>query len=291
MAELQAAPSLDTSSLPRTPSSSLCKDFLHGFCPKGELCSQSHMICEPIEHTYVNTDLQREPNILSLEPRRVPNDEAELDIDGPGNLSHYGPRHNNDHENIFKVKVLPTADEILSLRRPYMPVKDGASHVTEDVAKVLDLHFRHLRYDNTESIVDICYHACQKLTTMGSDLKALDYDDRMQTPRGIQYSMFRNVGFEEVEFHPRHGLTFRLSFACPEPLRGKAMRSAQCLEEGMLAALIGLDTEPSNISVTFVEIVRRESTLAMKHKTENDLRGKLNYSSNLDKSNIQKHRA
>ena len=45
---------------------------------------------------------------------------------------------------------------------------------------------------------------------MGSAFKALNYDDRMQTPRGTQYSMFRNVGFEEVEFHRKQGLSFRL---------------------------------------------------------------------------------
>ncbi|KAL8827937.1 MAG: hypothetical protein Q9191_002883 [Dirinaria sp. TL-2023a] len=249
------------------------------------------MICEPVEHVYENTELQTEPNILSVEPRRAPDDETQLDIDGPGHLSHHGPRHNNDQENIFKIKVLPTADEILSLRRPYMPIKNGASHTTDDIAKILDLHFRHLRYDNTESIIDICYHACQNLTTMAQNLKALDYDDRMRTPRDISYSMFRDVGFEEIEFHPKHGLAFRLSFACPGLLRGKAMRTAQCLEEGMLAALIGLEPETSLISVTFVEVVRRESTLAMRSKTDNDLRGKLACLISLSDSNIWKHLA
>ena len=276
MAGIRAASSLYKSSLPRIPASSLCQDHLCGFCPKGDRCSRSHTISDisSIQDVHTDIELSSQPNILSLKPRRALNDGPDFDIDGPGTLSSHGPRHDNDHKDISKIKILPTADEILSLRRPYMPVKGGASHITEDIPKVLDLHFRHLRYDNTESIIDICYHACQNLVTMDSHFKALNYDECMQTPRGTQYSMFRDIGFEEIEFHRKQGLSFRLSFACPEPLRGKAIHTSHCLEKGMLAALIGLDSENSAISVTFVEVVRRESTLAMRQKNENDLRGK-----------------
>lgn len=154
-----------------------------------------------------------------------------------------------------------------------MPVKDYASHATEGVQRFIDLHFRHLRYDNTESIIDICYHAIQNLATLGPALKAINYDDRMQTPRGVQYSMFRDVGFVEIQFNERHGLCFRISFACPKALRGDGLSKSNCLEQGMLAALIGFDAGKSRVSVTFVEIVRRESTNAMKFRTNNDLQG------------------
>lgn len=253
MARLQAAPALSLSSLPVLPPASLCSDHLQGYCRLGERCPRSHEICQVATTapavSNVEARTQNELNALTFEPRRPPGDKSDLDVDGPGYLSHYGPRHDNDHEDISRIKILPTMDEILSPRRPYMPVKDYASHLPNGVPKLVDLHFRHLRYDSTESIIDICYNASQVLATLGDSYRASSYDERMQTPHGNRYSLFRDIGFVGVEFHYRRGLTFRLHFACPESLRGRAMHSSSCLEEGMMAALIGLDSEHHTLSV------------------------------------------
>ena len=48
----------------------------------------------------------------------------ELGSDLPGALSELGPRHNNDHANIFDIKILPTTDEIQSPRLEYLPSSD-----------------------------------------------------------------------------------------------------------------------------------------------------------------------
>ena len=275
MDTIQAADPVNTSTLPRLPLSSLCWDHLNGLCRQGEHCSRAHTLCEVVSEPTKQEPpaLGSKPNILSLEPRRSPYDRKEFEIDGPGHISGDGPRHDNDHANIAHIKVLPTTDEILSLRRPYMPLKDYASHVAGGVPKLTDLHFRHLRYDNVESINDVCYHSIQKLVTMGLELKLCDYDNFMQTPYGNKYSMFRDVKFVEAQFHDRRSLTFRVSFSCPKALRGRAIQKSSCLQEGMLAALVGYDPDKSRVSVSFVETVRCESTMAMSHSTKNDLRG------------------
>lgn len=271
---IQAAEALTKSSLPILHRRELCSNHIDGLCRHGERCVFTHAICqvesESEEPERPTIDTTR--NVLCFAARRPRYDKSKLEIDGPGELTS-SPRHDNDFTEISHVRVLPTADEILSQRRPYMPVKDYASHAIPGVKRLTDLHFRHLRYDNTEPIIDICYHAIQSMVFLGKELNLASYDDRMQTPRGTQYSMFRNVEFVETQFSDKYSLTFRISFACPEALRRKSIYTSSCLQEGMMTALVGFDAIKGRVSVTFLEVVRRESTMAMKHRTKNDLRG------------------
>ena len=138
--------------------------------------------------------------------------------------------------------------------------------------RLLDIHFRHLRYESTESLIDACYHASQQLTRLISEPQAFDYDDRMVTIRGFRYSLFRDIAFEEIIFNYQKGMTLRVSFACPKGLRGRRSGPSKHLEEGMLVALIGLDGNDS-LSTTFMEIYQRQTTEAMRPRTGNDLRG------------------
>ena len=276
MADIKAAEPLNASSLPRQPLSSLCRDFVDGFCRRGDQCNLSHLICEyhSVEQP-TSSHISHHPrsNVLSSEPRRTLHAKVEFDTDGPGHLSAFGPRHDNDHASIHNVQTLPTTDEVLSLRRPYMPEKDGNSRGLGGVQRLVDLNFRHLRYDNTEPIIDVCYHAIQYLSAVGSVDGSPDYDDRMQTQRNIEYSLFRDVEIFEAQFREGKGLSIRVSFACPEGLRGKKMNKSTCLEEGMLTALIGFDQLEGTVSVCFLEVLRRESTMAMKQRNGNELRG------------------
>jgi len=45
----------------------------------------------------------------------------ELGQNLPGMLFEQGPRHDNDHENIRDIKILPTAEKIQSHRLKYLP--------------------------------------------------------------------------------------------------------------------------------------------------------------------------
>ncbi|EPE04305.1 hypothetical protein F503_01309 [Ophiostoma piceae UAMH 11346] len=49
------------------------------------------------------------------------NGSLSLHQDLPGSLSGNGPRHDNDHDDITKISILPTPDEIASDRKEYLP--------------------------------------------------------------------------------------------------------------------------------------------------------------------------
>ena len=268
------ASKLQPSSLPQLPLASVCQDFIDGFCRRGDECTKSHLICTVANETSGFPIPDCPPNLLSLEPRLWPRGSLPFEKDGPGHLSKYGPRHDNDFANIQHIKILPTTDEILCRRRPNVPTKDPSAdqHVPCGQQRLLDIQFRQLRFDNVEAIIDCCYHASQQLTHLMSSPQVLDYDDRMSTPKGVRYSLFRDIIFEEQIMGSRDGVTFRVSFACPKALRGQRLGPSKHLEEGMLVALIGLD-QIDALSTTFMVIEQRQTTFAMKPRTGNDLRG------------------
>ena len=267
---------IEQSILPQLPLASLCSDFVNGFCRRGEGCTKSHEICAVSETLSPSTLINSSPNFLRLDPRGSLHAKHFFEEDGPGRFSRIGPRHDNDHVNIQDIRILPTADEILCRRHPYMPKKDQSSihHLACGQERLLDIHFRQLRYESTEAIIDCCYHASQRLVELVTRSHELDYDDRMSTPRGCRYSLFRDIAVEELSFNFQKGVTLRVSFACPKALRGLRMGPSKHLEEGMLVALIGLEKDQS-LSTTFMEIYQRQTTFAMRPRTGNDLRGRL----------------
>lgn len=250
----------------------MCADYVGGFCRRGDSCLKNHDICDV-------TEFQDEPlvlgnqNFLSPSPRLLPLDKRVFEDDGPGSLSNKGVRHDNDYIDIRDIKILPTTDEILSRRPPYMPRKDDNSqhHCVPGQGRIMDVNFRHLRYESTEALIDACYHASQFLarSTFGSSKP--QYDDRAQTPQGVQYYLYRNINFESLRFQEREGIHVRVSFSCPEALRSRLIIKSGRLESGMLVALIGLD-HARNLSTTFMIVDLCQSTDAMKPITGNHLR-------------------
>ncbi|KAI4208324.1 MAG: hypothetical protein LQ348_000248 [Seirophora lacunosa] len=153
-----------------------------------------------------------------------------------------------------------------------MPPKDPANNTYHQpgIPRLLDVQFRHLRYDTFEPVIDACYHASQQLAVSFKDPPPLDYEVRQNTSRGTQYSLFRDIKLEDLRFE-RHGITLRLSFACPSRLRQRRLLSSGHFESGMLMALIGLDSK-NMLSTAFCTIDMCQSTLAMKPTTGNHLR-------------------
>lgn len=62
----------------------------------------------------------------------------ELSLDPPGGLSELGLRHDNDHEDISDIKILPTTEEIHSPRLEYLPSSDPTKHHLPGLAGLLD---------------------------------------------------------------------------------------------------------------------------------------------------------
>lgn len=204
---------------------------------------------------------RRRPNTLSTQPRPLT---TSFDDDGPGSQSPYGPRHNNDHILIKDIQILPTTDEILSIERPYMPRKDlNQPHfLMNGPERHFDTLFRHLRFDSTEAIRDVCYHAAQALDSGHHDT-TYSLEPQRDTPGGSRYYEYQDVKLQEVNGDEKKGMIMRVSYGCPEFMRGKLIHNCGRLLEGMLCALLCLDEASSELSVVFTEIHQRQSTMSM----------------------------
>jgi AAA domain len=59
-----------------------------------------------------------------------------------------GGRHDNDHVNYRNIQVVPTAEELRSQLKPYLPLANGGNAIFQDpCTKLLDSNFRLLRED------------------------------------------------------------------------------------------------------------------------------------------------
>lgn len=210
-------------------------------------------------------------NCLSLERR--PNWTA-FDDDGPGNLADFGPRHDNDHVNIRDIQILPTTDEILAVQRPaWMPKKNLSEFhfLPPGPLRLLDTLFRHLRYDSTECIRDICYNAAQVLTLTAHGVHEGGHA-RRETPLGSRYFLYEHVRIEELLANEHKGLLIRASYACPIHMRGRQMHTSGRFEEGMLCAILGLDGDGVSLSTTFFTVHLSQSTNSVTTKDRSSVR-------------------
>jgi len=79
----------------------------------------------------------------------------EVGQDLPNALSELGLRHDNDHANIFDIKILPTTEEIQSPRLEYLPSSDPTKHHIPGLVGLLDRQFRLLRKDTVSQLRDV----------------------------------------------------------------------------------------------------------------------------------------
>ncbi|KAI1469405.1 P-loop containing nucleoside triphosphate hydrolase protein [Daldinia caldariorum] len=87
-------------------------------------------------------------------PQILSHTKFELSRDLPGSLSTEGPRHDNDHEDITKIRILPTLSEIMSTRADYRPPQDPSQLHLPGIQGLIDRHFRLLREDMVGQLKD-----------------------------------------------------------------------------------------------------------------------------------------
>ncbi|KAM0405794.1 hypothetical protein ACHAQC_000883 [Fusarium culmorum] len=85
----------------------------------------------------------------------VSREEFVLKRNGPGTLSVEGRRHDNDHANINKIKIMPTYDEIVSPRAEYLPTKYPSQWHIDGIRGRLDREFRLIREDTVGQLRDV----------------------------------------------------------------------------------------------------------------------------------------
>ncbi|KAF2463801.1 P-loop containing nucleoside triphosphate hydrolase protein [Lindgomyces ingoldianus] len=122
----------------------------------------------------------------------------EMVSDGPGELSKAGPRHDNDFADIQHIRILPTFQEILCDRAPYLPVLDTSQLHLPGSAGLLDRHFRLYREDVIGPVRDA--------TRM--ELKRQNNPNGFLNPshNGLRTNVYTNLAFEDLRCHDFQGI-------------------------------------------------------------------------------------
>jgi len=148
-------------------------------------------------------------------------------VDFPGELSLEGPRHDNDHSDISKICILPSAEEIISHRNEFLPQRSlDSPHHLEGISRVLDFQFRLLREDTSGQIreaVRVIHEDWQEL--METEKKGKKDKGRKS---GVHTLFYRNAQIEEAEFSAREGLVLTMTF--DQPSRVTKLSNAARLE-------------------------------------------------------------
>ncbi|RPA78403.1 hypothetical protein BJ508DRAFT_228237 [Ascobolus immersus RN42] len=189
-----------------------------------------------------------------------------MEVDLPGNLSGRGPRHDNDHEAISDIAILPTTGEITSDRNNFLPLNVvGARHHLEGIYRVFDTQFRLLREDTTGPLRDavrMVFDRWSTLSNPAADGKKGALKKRtIQTEGGTFIRMYHNVMVSEIGYSQRNGLSVLISFDQPTPVntypelnkRVKWWEDSKEFQEGSLLAMVNEKKE-----VTFLLVSGRE---------------------------------
>ncbi|MCJ1286467.1 hypothetical protein MMC26_005812 [Xylographa opegraphella] len=146
----------------------------------------------------------------------------EVGQDLPGALSELGPRHDNDHANIFDIKILPTTEEIQSPRLEYLPSSDPTKHHLPGLAGLLDRQFRLLREDTVGQFRDVVQMECKRLN---KPLNTQPPSKRQNN--GVRNIIYHNVALLRLEFDRKKGLQVVAEFDQPAALAKKGAKERE----------------------------------------------------------------
>ncbi|KAI1366403.1 hypothetical protein F5Y08DRAFT_301101 [Xylaria arbuscula] len=138
----------------------------------------------------------------SFEPRAT----FILPKDLPGRLCLSGPRHDNDHENITHIRVLPTKDEVVSTRGEYLPSNNPSSFHLPGIIGRLDREFRLLREDTVGQLRDAVRGALDTMQHQGRNSKK--QDER----RSILTNLYEGAEVVDASFDQLSGLDLLVQF-------------------------------------------------------------------------------
>ncbi|KAI0441323.1 hypothetical protein F4803DRAFT_576691 [Xylaria telfairii] len=160
--------------------------------------------------------------------------------DLPGELAAKGPRHDNDHADCTKIRVLPTISEIMSTRQDYRPFYNPSQWHLPGVQGLIDRNFRLLRDD-----------------MVGQLKESISYElDRLNNPqiqsiekRGARTHSYNISAIIDVTCNRRNGLEFLLEIEQPfRPNPKSTMDSEEYwsisrrLESGALVCVLQRET-------------------------------------------------
>ncbi|KAI1454603.1 P-loop containing nucleoside triphosphate hydrolase protein [Annulohypoxylon moriforme] len=162
--------------------------------------------------------------------------------DLPGALSKEGRRHDNDFEDISKIRILPTMSELMSTRQDYRPMNDLSQLHLPGIQGLIDRHFRLLREDTVGQLKEVINEELQILENpKGEPIPYLQKNVR-------KYS-YNIVEIVDTTCTRRLGLEFHLRLKQPQPAseltieaRENWWRISKRLEIGALVCFLERDT-------------------------------------------------
>ncbi|KAL7272005.1 hypothetical protein RUND412_005210 [Rhizina undulata] len=139
----------------------------------------------------------------------------QIPIDLPGHLSVTGVRHDNDHVDISRIKILPTSSEIRSERDDFLPQKaPESSHHLNGLKRVIDSQFRLLREDTSGQIkqtIRMLYKRWDDLVNPDGKNKQV----RRERQQGLFIKTATNPVMKNFKFD-RRGLELNVTFDQPK---------------------------------------------------------------------------
>lgn len=146
----------------------------------------------------------------------------ELGADLPGTLSELGPRHDNDHADIYDIKILPTTDEIQSQRSEYLPSNDPTKQHLPGLAGLLDRQFRLLREDTVGQLRDAVQIEWKRLTKLANTQSTLK-----RQMNGVRNIIYQNIALVRLEFDRKRGLQVVAEFDQPPETAKKGAKQRE----------------------------------------------------------------
>ena len=178
----------------------------------------------------------------------------------PRELEIPGSRHDNDNIDITRIKILPTEDEIRCEQAEFLPSTClEQPHFLSGVDRLLDTHFRLLRYDVFGELK----------VAVGGLLSAFEKDANIaKNPQAfldnLHSYVYSGACVTYIAFDKSRGLEAQLSFLQPAQVRKKSAAErrkwwddSRRLEEGSL--LCFLVFEDSKSSLLFFTVSHKKS--------------------------------
>ncbi|KAK6358043.1 hypothetical protein TWF730_007397 [Orbilia blumenaviensis] len=191
-------------------------------------------------------------------------EEEEDDVfDFPGELSLIGPRHDNDHEMISKISILPTVSEILCDRSEFLPTtrayEENAAHHQQGIHRLVDIQFRLLREDtsgqvrNTVRFLLNHWEEIMAPVSGSADWQAKRKLVRDGCPTPLR--LYFGVDIQNLKFEGKGGLEAMVEFDQPRALRRWTLakrqwwwrKSTELRENKSIMALIEKNKEDTNV--------------------------------------------
>ncbi|KAF3915965.1 hypothetical protein AA313_de0207269 [Arthrobotrys entomopaga] len=202
-------------------------------------------------------------------------EEEEETVDFPGELSPSGRRHDNDHELISDISILPTVSEIRCYNRSeFLPTKLAYTvadqHHQYGIQRLVDIQFRLLREDTSGQLRDSSRFVLKHWDEMTAPvLSASDWQAKRKLIRNgcsTPMRLYSNVFIQKLSFEVKRGLEAVVEFEQPHAAKKLNKfkrqqwwrRSTELRENKAVVALIEKTNEDAN--VVFLVVSKRVLT-------------------------------